>query len=354
MLKYMSILLLLCSCVPNPTKTQGGEKMNDQNKDICSLPVSDEELKKRLSPEQYRIVRQNGTEAAFKNAYWDNHKDGIYVDIVSGDALFASVHKFDSGTGWPSFTMPITPDSVKSVSDDSYGMRRIEVRSLEADSHLGHVFDDGPSSTGLRFCINSASLRFVPMESMAEKGYGDFLYLFPKYIVEKLGLDSITLAAGCFWGVEEYFRRLNGVVYARSGYAGGTAVLPTYEQVCTGKTGHAESVWIAYDPKVVSLETLLDHFFDLHDPTSLNRQGNDIGSQYRSGIFTSSKQQREQIDRYIESLKSSGKYTKPIVTEIREDAIFYSAETYHQRYLQKNPGGYCHIDLTKASKQILK
>jgi methionine-R-sulfoxide reductase len=138
------------------------------------------ELKKRLTPLQYEVTQEEGTERAFKNEYWDNHADGIYVDIVSGEPLFSSRDKFDSGTGWPSFTKPIEKTGVKEKTDRHLFVTRTEVRSVLADSHLGHVFDDGPQPTGLRYCINSAALRFVPVEKMKEEGYEDLLPLFSK------------------------------------------------------------------------------------------------------------------------------------------------------------------------------
>jgi methionine-R-sulfoxide reductase len=139
---------------------------------------SDDELRDRLSPEQFRVTQRDGTEPPFRNAYWDEHRAGIYVDVVSGEPLFSSLDKFDSGTGWPSFTRPIEPAGVDTRTDRSLVFARTEVRSRLADSHLGHVFEDGPPPTGLRYCINSAALRFVPVERLAEEGYGRFLPRF--------------------------------------------------------------------------------------------------------------------------------------------------------------------------------
>ncbi len=140
----------------------------------------DSELRKRLTPEQYNVTKQNGTEPAFRNEYWDNHRAGIYVDVISGKPLFSSLDKFESGTGWPSFTKPLDPKQLLEKTDKSYGMDRNEVRSRVSDAHLGHLFDDGPAPTHLRYCMNSAALRFVPAEKLQEEGYGEFLPLFQK------------------------------------------------------------------------------------------------------------------------------------------------------------------------------
>ena len=156
-----------------PTRSATGEyKVTNFHK------PSDGDLQKKLTPLQYRVTQHEGTEPAFRNEYWDNHEAGIYVDVVSGEPLFSSLDKFDSGTGWPSFTRPLVPANVKTKTDNSLFMSRTEVRSAHADSHLGHLFDDGPKPTGMRYCMNSASMRFIPVKELAAQGYGEYLKLF--------------------------------------------------------------------------------------------------------------------------------------------------------------------------------
>jgi len=164
----------------------GAQKQEEKKMETTTNPSSvtattrpsAEELKKKLTPQQYHVTQECGTEPPFNNAYWNNHAAGIYIDIVTGEPLFTSLDKFDSGSGWPSFTKPIAKEKVVEKSDRTLGMDRTEVRGAKSDAHLGHVFDDGPGPNGLRYCVNSASLRFIPVEKLKEEGYGQFLPLF--------------------------------------------------------------------------------------------------------------------------------------------------------------------------------
>ena len=304
------------------------------------------QLRKKLSPEQFAVTQQCGTEPAFRNAYWDNHKPGIYVDVVSGEPLFSSLDKFDSGSGWPSFTQPVKGADVVEKKDSALGMDRTEVRSKLADSHLGHVFDDGPAEKGgLRYCINSAALKFIPVEEMDQAGYGKYLEPFIKAgLIKPSEHETAILAGGCFWGMEEILRKIPGVLKTTVGYSGGTTADPTYEQVCTGTTGHAEAIQVVFDPSRLSYEALLDYFFRMHDPTTLNRQHNDVGTQYRSAIFYNSEAQKKTAVAVQARWDKSGEFNRPITTEITAATKFYPAEEYHQEYLVKNPDGYtCHV-----------
>jgi peptide methionine sulfoxide reductase msrA/msrB len=333
------------------------------------VKLPDSVLREKLTALQYRVTREDATEPSFHNAFWDNHEPGLYVDITTGEPLFSSADKFDSGTGWPSFTRPVETGRVTEHTDSSYGMVRVEVRSKIGDSHLGHVFPDGPRQHGgLRYCINSASLRFVHLRDMKAQGYGDWIpkvstgtpeveadhdnvcAAAPEGEAKAKGancettFETAVLAGGCFWGMEDIIRKIPGVIETEVGYTGGKLPSPTYRDVKTGMTGHAEAVRVVFDPKELSYADLLEHwFFRMHDPTTLNRQGNDIGSQYRSAIFYTTPQQAEIASKIKTKVDASGKWKKPIVTEIVEAGAWTAAEDYHQDYLVNNPGGYtCH------------
>jgi peptide-methionine (R)-S-oxide reductase len=169
---YLGVAMMTFVCVATSFSQNVAHARIDMSK------FSDDELKQKLTPQQYYVTRQDGTEPPFRNAYWDNHAKGLYVDVISGVPLFSSNDKFESGTGWPSFTKPIEPAVVAEKVDRSLGMDRTEVRGAKSDAHLGHVFDDGPQPIGLRYCMNSAALRFIPVEKLEEEGYGEYLKLF--------------------------------------------------------------------------------------------------------------------------------------------------------------------------------
>jgi len=277
------------------------------------------------------VTKQGGTEPAFHNKYWNEKHAGIYVDANSKKPLFSSTDKYDSGTGWPSFTKPIDESLIKEETDNTLGMQRTEIKTEE--SHLGHVFNDGPNGSE-RYCVNSAALIFIPYNELDEKGYGEYKKLF--------SFQTATFAGGCFWGVEHLFEQLDGVISVTSGYTGGSLENPSYEDVSSGKSGHAEAVQIKFDPNILSYRELVDYFWRVHNPTQVNRQGLDTGTQYRSAIFYYNEEQKQIAIKSKAAFDAKKVFDKPAVTEIVPASKFYPAEEYHQDYYEKNSARSCH------------
>jgi peptide methionine sulfoxide reductase msrA/msrB len=300
--------------------------------DITPLsPARIAEIAKTLTPEQERVALHADTERPFCTAMYKNHGPGTYVSVVGGLPLFRATKKFDSGTGWPSFFEPIAADHIIERTESTLGTRRTEILDARSGAHLGHVFDDGPPPTGRRYCVNSASLKFIPE--------GAPLPLESQPIKPEVAY----FAGGCFWGVEDVFEQIPGVLDPESGYQGGKTANPTYEQVSSHTTGHAETVKITFDPARVTYRDLLKVFFDNHDPTTLDRQGPDVGSNYRSAIFASSDAQLREAKVYIATLSHTPRFkNETITTTVQPASAFYRAEDYHQNWHAIH-GGSCQV-----------
>ena len=265
-----------------------------------------------LTSEERRVILRDGTERAFSGLYHDSKGSGIYTCKQCDRPLFESDSKFDSRTGWPSFDDFIV-GAIREVPDGG----RTEIECSNCGGHIGHVFlGEGFTPRNTRHCANSISLNFVAVSN------------------EKRAI----FAGGCFWGVEYYMEKIPGVLSATSGYVGGRKANPTYEDVLSKTTGHAEAVEVEFDPDVVSYQDLLAVFWTIHDPTTPDRQGPDVGTQYRSAIFIHNPKQGTLARVSREELAESGRYRDPIVTEVLPANQFYRAEDYHQDYIKKNRG----------------
>jgi len=298
--------------------TSRGELSEPQMDSIVER--SDSDWLATLRPERHAILRKGQTERPFTGELLSETREGWYTCHACGLPLFRSDAKFQSGCGWPSFHTPAAFENIRMRPDNSMGMHRTEIVCARCGGHLGHVFEDGPAPTGLRYCVNSRSMDFSPG-----------LAPLPT------ATDTAVFAAGCFWGVEKLFHETSGVVATAVGYTGGSVPSPSYKQVCSGRTGHAEAVEVVFDPARISYERLVELFFRSHDPTTPNRQGPDHGSQYRSAIFFADRAQEETAKKVRDRLVASGAWQAPVVTEFAPTSTFWKAEDYHQKWFLTHP-----------------
>lgn len=273
-----------------------------------------------LSAQEARVIENKGTEAPFSGKFDKFSEPGVYTCRRCGIALYRAEDKFDAHCGWPAFDAEVPGAVLRKPDPDG---RRTEIDCANCGGHLGHVFTGEKfTDSNTRHCVNSISMDFVPQADLEKK------------------FETAVFAGGCFWGVEYFLQQARGVIYADSGYTGGKIEAPTYEQVCSGKSGHIEAVKVVFDPKLTSYETLAKLFFEIHDPTQVGRQGPDVGEQYQSVIFVNGKKQQETTEKLIETLKAKG---YKVATKIQPAGKFWPAEKYHQDYyFQKKSLPYCH------------
>jgi peptide methionine sulfoxide reductase msrA/msrB len=274
----------------------------------------------KLTPEEERVIIKKGTEQPFTGKFYDFKEKGTYICKRCNTPLYRSDEKFDAHCGWPSFDDEIK-GAVKRIADADG--TRTEIVCANCGAHLGHVFTgEGFTDKNTRHCVNSISMNFIPAG-------------------QETKTDTAIFASGCFWGTEYYFQKAKGVISTQVGFTGGHTVNPTYKEVCTSTTGHAEAVEITFDPSKTSYEELAILFFETHDFTQENRQGPDIGEQYRTEIFYTNEQQKQIALKLIQKLTEKG---YKVATKITKAGTFYQAEKYHQKYYQTTGGQpYCHI-----------
>jgi peptide methionine sulfoxide reductase msrA/msrB len=321
-----SIAIVAIGRDPAPGAVQG-EFQADIFVDEISF-YGDKTMYNKLTPTEERVIVHKGTEPPFSGKYVNHFEDGTYTCKRCGAKLFDSSSKFHSSCGWPSFDDQI--EGTVRMQPDADGVRT-EIICVNCGAHLGHVFvGEGFTSKNMRYCVNSISLNFDPAQENSAKE-----------AKEENKTERAIFASGCFWGTEYYFQKAPGVISTMVGYTGGHVDNPTYKQVCTDRTGHAEAVEVIYDPSKTSYEKLAKLFFETHDFTQMNRQGPDIGRQYRSAIFYLNQEQKNIAVKLIEILKKKGLDVK---TEVTQAGKFWPAENYHQDYYKNNgKTPYCHI-----------
>jgi peptide methionine sulfoxide reductase msrA/msrB len=320
-IKLIILMLVWVSCHQKNTQAQSRNERS-MNIDWKQFKPKAKSNYNELSPDEEYVIVKKGTEKPFTGKYYKHHEEGIYLCKRCEAPLYLSKDKFDSGCGWPSFDDEI-PNAIKRIPDYSHGMVRTEIVCANCGGHLGHVFEgEHFTPKNVRHCVNSTSLKFVSAKELqAKKEYAYF-------------------AGGCFWGVEYYFAKQKGVISTRVGYTGGKTQNPTYEQVCSKTTGHAEVLEVVFNPQETDFRTLCKLFFEIHDPTQLNRQGPDIGEQYRSEIFYVNEEQKAIAQELIDILMQKG---YKVVTKLTPFEKFWVAEEYHQMYYEKTGKiPYCH------------
>lgn len=278
-----------------------------------------------LTPEEEKVIKDKSTEKPFSGKYDNFTKEGVYLCRQCNSPLYESKDKFDAHCGWPSFDQEIEGAVKRQIDKDGL---RTEILCATCGAHLGHVFEgEKMTEKDVRHCVNSLSMQFIPTQFEESENH------------------SALFAGGCFWCLEAVFLELKGVLSVVSGYSGGYVDNPSYEQVSKGNTGHAESVEIVYDPSVINYKDLLDIFFSIHDPTTLDRQGDDVGPQYRSVVFYKTLTQKKEAEEMISKLDKSKIFSGHLVTEVRPFVRFYPAEETHQEYYKRNKdkNPYCQI-----------
>ncbi len=318
-MKFLNLILLLF--VMSTVSCQNS-KQNNSNISTITEKANKEMKYNKLTPEEERVIIHKGTERPFTGKYDNFFEKGTYNCKRCGTPLYNSDAKFDGHCGWPSFDDEI--DGAVKCIPDADG-RRTEIVCADCGAHLGHIFlGEGFTDKNIRHCVNSVSLSFIPLtfQKLPDK-------------------DTAIFASGCFWGTEYWLQKQKGVISTDVGYIGGHTENPTYKQVCSHKTGHAEAVQVIFNPQVVTYEELVKLFFETHDPTQVNRQGPDIGDQYRSEIFYISEKQKEIAEKIINILKNKG---VKVATKLSKANKFWKAEDYHQDYyLHKGTRPYCHF-----------